>query len=125
MTAASLQTKWVDAFLRAATGLRSVEYALHSRAEMHPLICSCVSSRYVADSFPVDAETDLEAFSNDIVETAPGWGASLDVDSGTHGLYCDIFMSYRRSSLPIVLICNARIARYCAGWRSYVALQGC
>ena len=26
MTAASLQTKWMDAFLRAATGLRSVEY---------------------------------------------------------------------------------------------------
>jgi hypothetical protein len=124
MTAASLQAKWVDAFLRAATGLRSVEYALHSRAQLHHLVCSSVSSRYVADSFPVDAETDLEAFSNDIVETAPGWGASLDVDSGTNCLYCDIFMSYR-AILPIVLICDARIARYCAGWRSYVALQGC
>jgi hypothetical protein len=124
MTAASLQTKWVDAFLRAATGLRSVEYASHCTAELHPLIGSSVSSRYVADSFPVDAETDLEAFSNDIVETAPGWGASLDVDSGTHVLLCDVVMSYR-AILPVVLACDVCVCRYCAGWSSNVALQGC
>ena len=27
MTVTSLQTKWLDSFLRAATGIRSVEYA--------------------------------------------------------------------------------------------------
>jgi len=91
---------------------------------LHPLIGSSVSSRYVADSFPVDAETDLEAFSNDIVETAPGWGASLDVDSGTRVLLCDVVMSYR-AILPVVLACDVCVCRYCAGWSSNVALQGC
>ena len=39
MTTASLQSKWIDAFLRAATGLRSVEYValstLQSAALQH------------------------------------------------------------------------------------------
>ena len=93
MTAASLQTKWMDAFLRAATGLRSVECVaarLRLFCVIEPTthrICflCCLSSgcRYVADSFPLDAKSDLEAFSNDICESASGWGgASLDAEAG-------------------------------------------
>ena len=44
--------------------------------------------RYVADSFPLDAKSDLEAFSNDICESASGWGgASLDSEAGV-GAWC-------------------------------------
>jgi hypothetical protein len=39
--------------------------------------------RLAADSFPMDAEIDLEAFSNDIPESASGWGGTaLDADTG-------------------------------------------
>jgi hypothetical protein len=91
MTAASLQPKWLDAFLRAATGIRSVECASH---KMSLYLCSKVSFRIVfsvliahlrrlaPDSFPMDAEIDLEAFSNDIPESASGWGGTaLDADT--------------------------------------------
>ncbi len=84
MTAASLQYKWIDAFLRAATGLRSVEcVARCSSLHLHVNVSRKSHSllRYSAESFPMDAETDLEAFSNDICETAWG-GASLDADAG-------------------------------------------
>lgn len=99
MTAASLQTKWMDAFLRAATGLRSVEYVaarLRLFCVIEPmthriwfLCCLSFGCRYVADSFPLDAKSDLEAFSNDICESASGWGgASLDAEAGCNFRAC-------------------------------------
>ncbi len=46
-------------------------------------LVSLVLHRLVSDCFPMDAEIDLEAFSNDIAETAGGWGGgSLDADAG-------------------------------------------
>ena len=122
MTAASLQTKWMDAFLRAATGLRSVEYVaarLCLFCVIEPmthriwfLCCLLFGCRYVADSFPLDAKSDLEAFSNDICESASGWGgASLDAEAGCSFWACGLLFSLNLSFAPVFGLCLTRHQR--------------
>jgi hypothetical protein len=89
--------------VRSSSSTKPSHYNTATRASSSNLLI--VFYRLATDSFPIDAETDLEAFSNDILESASGWGgASLDTDAGKQPAHTRLF---RELSRCLVAMCRS------------------